>query len=72
MPVLDVLLAGLWRRDRDEAHPIADRFRRGLTQRARFRGRSLTVGASIGVTASPAGDPDRLLHAPTCGCTARS
>ena len=48
--------------DRAAAHRIAAEFRRVLAEPAQVGGRSLTVGASVGVAIGPAGDPDHLLH----------
>ncbi|BCJ40509.1 hypothetical protein GCM10010168_81570 [Actinoplanes ianthinogenes] len=46
----------------EEAERIADRLRGALAVPAEIGGQKLTVGASIGVAAGPADQPDNLLH----------
>ncbi|MEV6348879.1 GGDEF domain-containing protein [Actinoplanes sp. NPDC051851] len=46
----------------DGAHRIAGELRADLARPAEIGGRTLTVGASVGVAAGPADDPDNLMH----------
>ncbi|WP_229074047.1 sensor domain-containing diguanylate cyclase [Actinoplanes sp. DH11] len=55
-----VLVAG---GDATAAERLAARLRTALTEPAQVAGRSLPVGASIGVACGPATDPDHLLNA---------
>ncbi|WIM93927.1 GGDEF domain-containing protein [Actinoplanes oblitus] len=55
--------AVLVRAGAEEAERIAERLRAALAVPAEIGGRRLTVGASVGVAAGPADQPDHLLHA---------